>query len=68
MKWFLLLVTLAVFAFAKDGPKPEILKLNDGPIKAALKKNHRIYLERNFALEAEKELEKKMTKPVVTSK
>ncbi len=60
-----ILILSAVFSLsALSGPKPktEKLVLPPGPVKAALKKNYKLQLARNFAEEAEKEIQLKYIK------
>ncbi|MEI6806420.1 MAG: hypothetical protein WCK49_07945 [Myxococcaceae bacterium] len=59
---FLWILLVAMPLFAKKGEKPQALPLPEGPVKAALKKNYKIHLARNFTAEIEKELEKKISK------
>lgn len=53
---------VAVPLWAKQAEKPQVLPLREGPVKAALKKNYKIHLVRNFTAEIEKELDKKISK------
>lgn len=59
---FLWMFLIAASLWANQAPKPRILPLKEGPVKAALKKNYKIHLVRNFQLEAERELDKKLSK------
>jgi hypothetical protein len=60
MKFLLFVFALSLNAAPRQ--KPEKLALPRGPVKAALKKNYRLHLARNFAEEAEKEIQLKYVK------
>ncbi len=60
MKFVLFVFALSLNAAPKKNP--EKLALPPGPIKAALKKNYKLQLARNFAEEAEKEIQLKYIK------
>lgn len=59
---FLWILLIAAPLWAKQAEKPQVLPLREGPVKAALKKNYKIHLVRNFTAEAERELDKKLSK------
>ncbi len=53
---------VAVPLWAKQAPKPQALPLREGPVRAALKRHYKIHLVRNFTAEADREIEKKLSK------
>ena len=62
MRFLILALCCAFSLSAAPKPKTGKLALPPGPVKAALKKNYKLHMARNFVEEAEKELQVKYRK------